>query len=55
MNFLVIDKNIRGGIIIEDSITNEKRVYYCYSERDAIQKHRRENNLQHKHFTKIYL
>lgn len=54
-NFLIIDKNTHGAYIVSDSITNEKRVYYFCSLRDAIRAHREQFKIKYKHLTKIYL
>jgi hypothetical protein len=55
MKFLTIQKNRNGSISIKDSIFNEWKTYYFYTEKQAIQQHRKNNNLQRLHFTKIYL
>jgi hypothetical protein len=55
MKFLTIQKNNNGTIGIKDSIHNEYTLYFGYTEKQAIQQHRKEYNLQRLHFTKIYL
>ncbi len=34
--YLIIDKNVNGGIKIKDTITDIAVTYYDYSEREAI-------------------
>ena len=53
--YLIIDKNVNGGIKIKDTITDIAVTYYNYSEREAIKKHRCNMNIRYKHLIKIYL
>lgn len=53
--YLYITKNKNGSYTIKDSVTDIQVTYYFYSERAAIAKHRKNMNIQRRHFTKIYL
>ena len=55
MKFLIIEHLHNGAIKIKDSITDISVIYYDYSEKQAIKKHRENMNVKYKHFTKIYL
>lgn len=47
MNYLYIEKNVRGGWIISDD-AGHKHIYYQYSKADAIKKFRNEFGLKNK-------
>ena len=55
MQFLTITKNHNGSYTIKDSITEIMVTYYGYSLNNAIKRHRENNNIKNKHFTKIIL
>ena len=54
MKYFTIDKT-RNGYYIQDSIHNSKMFYYGYTLKQAIKEHRKNFNLQRKHFEKIYI
>ena len=54
MSYLIIEKT-RVGYYIKDSITNIRLHYVGYCERNAIKEHRKQMQVQNKHFTKIYI
>jgi hypothetical protein len=53
--YLYITKNRNGSFTIKDSVTDIQVTYYFNTERGAIAKHRKNTNIQRRHFTKIYL
>lgn len=53
--YFIIEKYSTGIIVIKDSITNDAVMYEGYTLEDAIKQHRKDHNLQHLKFTRIYL
>lgn len=53
--YIFITKNRNGSFTIRDTVTDMKTTYYFHSERAAIAKHRKNMNIERRHFTKIYL
>ncbi len=53
--YLFITKNHNGSYTIKDSVTDIQVTYYGFPLRKAIAKHRKNMNIQRRHFIKIYL